>query len=352
MNIRVLLCSDDNRYIMRLAETMERTPPDTGDVFELSLFTDSKKLEATLSEPIKGKTRFDIALVDESMVDFVSPHAPVVLLFTNDGTHDGAKYNGNPSITFLDKYQRVSDITKKILLALAATRPDFGIGTGAVCAFFGPSGGSGTSTIAASFAVAAALLGIKPLFVSLEQFNSTELLFTGPQTPDKGLYDVFYAIAGGTGAIATIDAVREKDSSGVAYLNKFPMWAEVVQRTPDEIKTFIDAARGSHDIDIVVLDLGSGFAAFTETVFECANEIFVVSGTDTVSNLKLKTFLDDASNFVQDYISKTNLIYNKVSGKPTESYECKTVTYVPSIHGLAAEEYLRGLVNPLWNKQN
>ena len=359
MNIRILVASNDKEYAIRLAGILERTTPHTGDVFEIALFTDNEKLIETLADSkSSGRVRFDIALIDEEISNLVLGVIPVVLLLTEEDARNGTQYAGNSSAVYVNKYQRVSDIVKNLLLALASLRSDIGIGSGIVCAFYSPIGGSGTSTLAAAFAMELAKSGIKPLYVSFEYFNGSELMFGEDNTVPQGLYDVFYAIADGGGVTATIDAVKTSDSSGVSFLKKFPFWTEVIQRTPDEIQTFINAARSAHEIDIIVLDLGSGFASFTERALQCADEIFVVVGVDPVSDLKLKALFDEETYFFQDFLNKTSLIYNKAPTNPQKSFGCKTSMHVPHKLGVTAKdiaasagEHLRGLVNPAWKQQ-
>jgi cellulose biosynthesis protein BcsQ len=359
MNIRVLIASSDVRYITRLSDVMSQTPLDTGDVLEVSLFTDGNKLDAHLKEA--GKTlKYDIALVDEPFVSGVSKAVSVVLLLTDDSTHDGNTYADYSNVLCVFKYQRVTGIVKKMLLALAKHRKDKGIGDSIACAFYSPQGGCGTSSMAVAFCMAAVRMGVKPLYVSLEYFNGAELFFRrGVDGSGQGLYDVFYIIAKQGGVTSSIDAAKVKDSSGVAFLKKFPMWMEVAQLNPASVEVFINAARAAYEVDIVVLDAGSGFAPFAEKILSCSDEIFIVSGSDEMSEFKLKTFLDKETYFIQEHLNKCNIIYNKVSAAAlTESFGCKSVTNVPVKTGssvaaiaAAAEEHLKGLINPAWKRK-
>ncbi|MCL2356946.1 MAG: hypothetical protein FWC70_07300 [Defluviitaleaceae bacterium] len=354
MNIRILLASRDERYAMRLSDALSQSPMETGDTIETSLFTDSVKLKNYMAANEKTP-KYDVAIVDDSMLSAVSKAAPVTLLITEDISLDDLMNEVNTA-QYLFKFKRVTSIIRKMLLTLAKSRKDKGIGDSAVCAFYSPRGGVGTSSIAVAFAKASVAMGIKPLFVSLEHFNSTELFFG--EEGDKGLYDVFYVLAGKGGVTTAIDAAKNKIDD-VAVLNKFPAWLEVAQLTPESIEIFINAARAAHEIDVVILDLGNGFANFTEKVLRCADEIFIISGADEVSELKLNMLTDNETSFMHDFLSKSNLVYNKaVSTDAGKDYGCKTVTYIPPKTGAsvasvagAVETHLRGLVNPLWSKK-
>lgn len=352
MNIRVLLYSNDTRYISRLAESIERMPPETGDIFEPFVFTDPEKLKNMFNDQSEKRTSFDIALVEADALETVSAYVKNILLFTNETIQDGASHGGNTAIIYLDKYQRVSDIEKKILLAVASNRQDIGGGMARVCTFFSPAGGSGTSTVAASFAIAAAQQNVRPLYISLEHFNATEIFFSNLEETSKGLYDVFYAVARGKGITATLDAVKSKDERGVSYLTRFPSWGEVAQRTPEEIETFVAAAKSASNTDIIVIDAGSAFTHFTETIFNNSDDIFVVSNATPTSELKLNSFFSNETAIYSKHIDKMNIIFNAANTTQTNSYGCKTVTQVPHILGATVENYLRGLINPLWSRKS
>lgn len=337
---------------------MKRKNLKTGDTLKIALFTDSDKLRDSLNEKRTDskKNRFHIALIDEDIdatsLDLGNIH--VILSLTDESDRDGGLYPLIPGTNVVNiyKYQRVSGIVDKMIFEFAKRRDIDKKGSAAAYAFFSPVGGSGTSTMAAAYAMAAAKAGIKPLYVSFEYFNSTETFFNDNVGTNEGLYDVFCAIAEEGGVIATIDAIKNRDRSGVEFIKKFTMWTEVAQIKPSDIETFIEAARASHGINVVILDLGSVFAQFTEKTMECVDEIFVVADANKVSKLKLNALFNDKTFFVRDYLEKANIIYNRVTGQNTlEDYGAKSVTYVQKALGNSlgdvleiASGDLRGLI--------
>jgi len=355
--IRVLLASTDNDYITRLSDAMNRIPPTTGDVLEIALFTDVEKLKEKKEE---GKFRFHVALVDENMASLVVGWAPVLMFFTENDALDNLPHSEIPTATVVYRYQRVSDMVNKLLLAQAKKHGYEGRGSGATCAFFSPTGGSGTSTVAVAFAIAAAASGIRPLYVSFEEFNSTGAFFDDSQGLNQGLYEVFVVIAEGGGVSTTVDIVKSDDTSGVSFLKKFGMWTEVSQITPDEIETFISGARSANTVDLVVLDLGSGISSFSDRVFECVDEVFLMTDANfpSSSQLKLDILLNEKS-FFSNYIGKTNLVFNKSANKTSDTYGCKSVINIPNYKGTTIREIanmvsmnLRGLVREEWKPKN
>jgi MinD-like ATPase involved in chromosome partitioning or flagellar assembly len=191
------------------------------------------------------------------------------------------------------------------------------------------------------------------LYVSFEQLNTTEMFFhEGNAT---GLFDVFCVIAEGGGVPAAIDSAKMMDASRVAYLTKFPRWSEVIRISPEDIKCFIDAARSANEIDLVVLDFGSGFSAFTVKALECCDEAFMVSETHSMSMQKLGEIFGEKNTHISDLLDNVRLIFNKTQEAPRETHGREVAAVVPNYQGatvkdvaLLAERALRGLIKKTW----
>ena len=363
MNIRILVASDDTSYLERLKDIMGRkTLYATGDVLETAFFTDMKKLNEWLEfKPIRyDRTRYNIALIDESISNNLEhlDNIPVIFKLTADSAFDNNSKNEQSNVHKIYKYQRVSTIINKMLLTFSKLRIDEKIGDNTICAFYSPEGGCGTSTVAAAFALAAIHKGIKPLYISFEHFNSTELFFTDTTDTDQGLYDVFSTLAVGGGVSSAIDVAKVQDPSGIFFLKKFPMWTESAQVSPDEIEHFINSARTTYGTDLVILDLGNGYTQFTERALYCVDEAFVVADCSPNGRLKLNIMFDKKVSFVHEHITKTSLIYNKSESMEQDNpYGFKAITSVPVVSAstpihLASsiESYIRKLVNPEWKQ--
>ena len=363
MNIRVLLAGSDINYISRLSDIMSRTSPSMGDVLEITLFTDKDKMKATL-EGKKGvaRTKYHVALIDESMADSLGDlgqGVSVVVVLTDDTSKDGAS-GANSGFELADlciyKFQQVSSIVKKLMTAFVLKRDGTETKkTGYMCAFYSSAGGLGTSTVAAAFAMAATKAGIRPLYVSFEPFNSTEAFFQETSPTNQGLQDVFAYKQDG-GMTTAIDIMKAKDSSGVLFLKRFAMRSQIAQLDPSDVATFVEAAKGTEEIDIVVLDLGYGPIGFTERALECADEIFIIGSNHPVAQLKLADLLDKEAFIHQECLGKTHIIYNRTQ-EPKEDYGCKSVTHIPEVAGAtpaavaaSATGYVSGLVKLSWKE--
>jgi len=345
MNIRVLLASKDTNYIQRLANAISQFPSPQGTFLELEFFAEEP---STLDES-RNSGKFHIALVDESMLSLVS--APVFMILTDDDTLNDKPYGQLSAAIYLYKYQQVMGIVRSIILAQAR-----------VCAFFSPTGGSGTSTVAMAFAMAAADVGVKPLYVSFEYFNSTELFFNDTGDTHPGLYDVFGAIAEGSAVTTAIDTAKVKDdATGIYYLKRFGTLMELEHIQLSAMEIFIYAIRVANDIDLVILDLGSGFTPLAKGALRYVDEIYVVADLHDASILKLKMLFDECSSFFKTYIGQAHLIYNNRSGleSPNNNFRCKSLTLCEKqsegIHidkAKSLKKDLKMLIDPTWNRDN
>ena len=349
MVIKLLLASNDEKYILRLKDAISLTTLPTGDVIEISMFTDKSNLKEVRD---KASSRFHIALVDEELAFILEDFVPNILILTDEGHLDDTVHKEISNALWIYKYQRVSTLLNKVLFAQSKNFGHKVFGQSVVCSFYSPSGGVGTSTVAASFALAASKLGIRPLYVSFEHFNSTEVFFKDSYNNEYGLYNVFYSIAKNEDVRTAIDTAKTKDHNNISFLKKFDMLEEVSKIQADEMESFIEAARSANEIDVVIVDLGSGFNQFNERAFEFSDEIFLISN-DTASSLEKLSILFDENFLFGKFREKTNLIFNKVMMKQNLVYGCKSSLHIPNYGKnndvvVQASEILRGAVKEEW----
>jgi len=337
MNIRVLLAGSDMNYISRLSDIMSRTSAGKDYVLEVTIFTNRDKMKATL-EGKKGATRtkYDIALVDESMVDILHENGEfsTLVVLTDDSNKEGII--GENSELCVYKFQQVSEIVKKFMSAFTGESNNRNCH---ICVFYSDIGGAGTSTMAVAFAMAAVKEGKRPLYVSFEKVSSTEAFFKDNNIT-QGLSDVF-ACKKDDEMKTAINSMKARDASGVYFLKSFSSESSKSSIEPTSLTMFLDSVQATEDIDMLVLDLGVG----GQSCLDRANGIFVVTGNGQIAQMKLAKMFDK-----YEYLSKTYLICNRTQDSNND-YGCKSLTNIPAVMGGSASAvsasitgYVSGLV--------
>jgi len=340
MNIRVLLAGSDMNYISRLSDIISRTSAGKDNVLEVTIFTNRDKLKATL-EGKKGATRtkYHIALVDESLVDILHENGEfsTLVVLTDDSNKDGTI--GENSELCVYKFQQVSEIVKKFMSAFTGENKNNHCHT---CVFYSDIGGVGTSTVAVAFAMAAVKEGKRPLYVSFENISSTEAFFKDNNIT-QGLSDVF-ACKKDDDMKSAINTTKAQDASGVYFLKPFSSESpttKISQVESASMTMFIDSVQAIEDIDMLVLDLGAGW----QGCLDRADGIFIVSSNGQIAQMKLAQMLDK-----YEHLSKTYLVCNRGQDSNND-YGCKSLTHIPSVMGGSASAvaasitgYVSGLV--------
>ncbi|MCL2016322.1 MAG: hypothetical protein FWG68_08780 [Defluviitaleaceae bacterium] len=347
MTIRCLLASSDKTYIQRLAAGLEKTATPSGDALEIVLFTDSEKMADALKSD-SGK--FHAAIVDEILAETAAKHVPIILALTDDNAKDGTK---DENLLYVYKYQQISTIVRKLVMAQTSKRTHEGKGNGVICAFFSVAGGSGATTLSVAFALAAVKLGLRPLYVSFEHFNTTELFFRDTAASDQRLDDIFYIVAEGGGVATAIDVAKAVDSTGVAFLKPFATWTEIDQLQPNDIDIFIDATRSVKDSDLTILDMDSGVNPISKKILAAADEIFIITDSHALAHAKLRTLF--AQN-TPAHLKNATLIVNKNDGTtPFTDDLTKSKIFVPKVptpSPAALEQYLQPLLKNYKRQQS
>ena len=353
MNIRVLLAGSDMNYISRLSDIMSRTSAGKDNVLEVTIFTNRDKLKATL-EGKKGATRtkYHIALVDESLVDVLHENGEftTLVVLTDDSNKDGAMGEGSEVCVY--KFQQVSEIVKKFMYAFTGEIKDSS--NCKTCVFYSDIGGVGTSTVAVAFAMAAAKEGKRPLYVSFEKVSSTEA-FLRDNNISQGLSEVF-ACQKEEDMKNKINIIKAQDASGVHFLKPFTSANSVSgnatktsqaqsQMESTSMTMFIDAVQACEDIDMLVLDLGVGWLGCLDR----ADGIFIVSSNGQIAQMKLAQMFDK-----YEHRNKTYLICNR-GQDANNDYGCKSLTHIPAVMGGSASAvsasitgYVSGLVQAVF----
>ena len=290
MKIQLLIALNDRDYAEHLSGEISGHYADS---FEVALCSDTERLSSVLLS-----RRFDVALFDTAFIklaDLSRVRLPLVLFSDYDSYDDD--YN---DVKAIKKYQRISKLTSSIMGEFAEITPEMrGIESGKarIAAFWSPSGGSGKTTAAVSYAIRKASEGKKTLYLDLEAFSSVDMLFE-----DKGesISSIFGKLESNLPLL--IQSIRQEDKEfGIYYFGKPGNYDDLDVLESDGIEKLVRAC--SEVCDILVVDLSSSYNEKIRYILESADEVFAVVDGSKASENKWQQFV-----FQHD-------LYEKIRGK-------------------------------------
>lgn len=226
--------------------------------------------------------------------------------------------------TAICKFQKAELIYKQVLSIFydntsAITRSFMDeSGGNKVIAFLSPSGGTGSSTVAAACATSFAKKGKKVLYLNLERFGDSTIFFHAEGKGDFG--DIIYAIKSKKGNLyLKLESIVKQDSSGVFFYSPTKMALDMAELNSGEICKLISDIKKFCDYDYIILD--SDFwleKSALKVLKECNNIVFVSDGSD-ISNTKLERAIASLSVLEQQnemkLLIRSGILYNRFSSQ-------------------------------------
>jgi len=246
-------------------------------------FTSRKQaLEAAAREKI------DVFLADNALeVDPKELPAKCGLAYLVDSPEVHLE-NGVPAIC---RFQRTELLYKSILgvfsdaLGEASVRNLYS-GNTKVLMFSSPCGGTGTSTLAAACAAHFALAGKRSLYLSLEDFGSSDLYFSGEGASDMS--DVVYAVKRRRGSLPIkLESCVRRDKCGVCYFSTAKVALDMLELSDLDRQELVSVLAESGGYDIIVIDMSFDLRKETRELFRQAHALVWVSDGMAGANLKI-----------------------------------------------------------------
>lgn len=222
------------------------------------------------------------------------------------------------------KFQKAELIYKEILgiyAEITSSSKSYKIeqgGTASVIAFMPVSGGVGSSSMAASCAMALVRKGKKVLYLNLEQTGSTSLYFQGEGQFD--LNDIIYSIKSKRSNLALkLESSVKVDSTGVSFYESPKIALDIVALTEEDLQQLIKELAVTTSYEYIIIDIDFSFDSKSMEIINQARSVVLVSDGSEVSNCKLERTvtalkaMDEGGN--GRILSKFMLLYNKFSSK-------------------------------------
>lgn len=343
MKIKLAILERDTGYLNRFVSVFSTK---YADKFEIYSFTDK-----TVAIPALADSKIDV-LVASDVFEIDASKLPRRCGFAYfvDST-DIDTVNDQRTIC---RFQRADLIYKQILSIYSEHAGTY---TGLklhdsnckLFAFASPSGGVGSSTLAAACAMHFAAGGRKTLYLNLEKFGSSNDFFSGEGQFDMG--DLIYTLKSRKANLAMkLESCVRQDRSGVFYFAPTKLALDMMELTAEEIQRMLAEIKLTGSYEYIILDTDFSLEQSQLEVWHQINALVLVGDGSRISNTKMARACEalGVKEEAEDLplLERTVLAYNKFSsktGKTIENLDLKTIGGAPRYEHAAVEQILAQL---------
>lgn len=312
MKIKLAILEKDQNYLNRLVATFNIKYPDK---FEMYSFTNMNMAVSSLET-----SKIDVFVVDSSFeIDTEAlPKRCGFAYFVDSPDID--TINNQRTIC---RFQKADLIYRQILSIYSENAGNLsGIKLGdessKIIAFTSPSGGVGTSTVAAACALHFAAGGKKTLYLNFEKFGSPDVFFSGEGQFDMS--DIIFALKSKKANLAMkLESCVKQDFSGVYFFSQSKVALDMLEMKSDEIIRLINEIKISGTYDYIILDLDFSMDKETRKILSQALSIVWVGDGTEISNVKIsRAYMALSIKENNEEVSLANrlaLVYNRFSSK-------------------------------------
>lgn len=318
MKIKLAILEKDKSYIDRIVAVFETK---YADKFEVYSFTNAEIALATIKD-----TKINVFVAGDTFeIDFTKLPSYCGFAYLVDSA-DIDSFNNQQAIC---KFQKVDLIYKQILSVFSEHAGGItSIKTDdencRVIAFGSPSGGVGSSTMAAACAIHFAKAGKKTLYLNLENFGSSDVFFTAEGQYDMS--DIIFALKSKKANLPLkLESCVKCDKHGVYFYSQPKVALDMMELGTEEILRLISELRLAGSYDVIVLDMQFGLDKSRLDIYKKCNSIIMIGDGSENSNAKLYRAVN-ALNIMEQgadmqLSSRMLLLYNKFSNKTSKAIE-------------------------------
>lgn len=343
MKIKVAILEKDQNYLNRIVSVFSTK---YADKFEIYSFTDLEvamlHLESAKIDVFVANDMFDIDVTQ-------LPKRCGFAYFVDAA--DIAMENDQRAIC---KFQKAELIYKQILSIYSEkTGSISGLNLGddstKILVFTSPSGGTGTSTMAASSAIHFAAQGKKILYLNIEKFGSSDVFFNAEGQFDMS--DIVFALKGKKANLGLkFESCVKQDKTGVCFYSQSKIALDMLELNSEDILRFVSEVKLTGSYDYIVLDMDYALDRECLKVWHQAHAVVWVGDGSEISNTKIYRAFKALSIIEQNaelpLMNRINLIYNKFSNKtskPIEESGLKGIGGAPRYEHATTEQVLKQL---------
>lgn len=340
MKIKLAILEKDTNYLNRIVAAFSTK---YSDKLEIYSFTDYKVALSNLDN-----TKIDILLATEAFeVDITQLPKRCGFAYLVDS----ADIDMVREQMAICKFQKADLIYKQILSLYSENTANIsGIKLDnegcKIISFMSISGGTGSSTMAAAFALACAARGKKALYLNLESFGSSDIFFTAEGQFDMS--DIIYALKSKKANLALkLESCIRQDASGVYFFSQPKIALDLMELGTEEILRLISELSMSGAYEYIIVDMDFGLEKKFMDVYKQMHNIVIVGDGSEISNIKIirayeaLTMLEQGADI--SITNRMSVIYNKFSnktGQVLENIGLKSLSGAPRFEHATAKQVI------------
>lgn len=333
MKIKLAILENDQSYLNRIVSVFNTKYSEN---FEIYSFTN---MEIAL-EAIENN-RINVLIADDEF-DIDADKLPARCGFAYFVESAGIEQIKDQAA--ICKFQKVELIYKQILSIYSekagnVSEIKLGEDTCKIIAFTSASGGSGSSSVAASCAAHHAKKGMKTLYLNFEVLGSSDIFFSGEGQFDMS--DIIFSIKSQkTNLAIKLESCVKQDASGVYFYSQPKIALDMMELNEEEIIRLISDVRIAGTYNYIILDLNFSLNNSTRKILRQAHTVVLVGDGSENSNNKMNNAYLALSmleaNEEQPLVNRISILYNKFSNKTSQVLE---IDGVKSIGGAPRYEH-------------
>lgn len=315
MRIKLAILEKDVGYLNRIVAVFNQKYSEKVQVYS---FTDADVAYQTIRD-----TKIDVFIANDIFeIDTKKIPARCGFAYFVD-SQDIDMLNNQRTIC---KFQKVDLIYKQILSIYSENAENI---TGLkitdddckLIAFCSPSGGSGSSTIAAASAIHYAVLGKKTLYLNLEKFGSSDTFFTSEGQFDMS--DIIFALKSKKANLGMkLESCVKQDKSGVYFFSAAKQSLDMLELKQDEIMRLISELQLVGSYEYIIADLDFCMNKDFINLLQKFHSIVLTGTGSEISNNKIYRLYNSLMlmdrNEDSSILNRISILYNKFSNKTSK----------------------------------
>lgn len=293
--LSIAIVTADESYVRTFSEALRKDK----DIV-ISSFSSSKKL-------MDSNMFFQIIFADEAVFEEGLVSRCISLIMLSEDVENAKETEG---VKCIDKYKRVDSLYRFALSDYAEKKQkSLDSKRAYVKAVYSPAGGCGVSTIALTLAFRAARLGLKTLYLNLEDVPTQGFLIQD-EAGAKGISALAAALDEKIDMNAKIGSLLQKKEEDLYCFGGWENLSDVRAMNAEDIEKLITVLSDNGNFDFIVIDMENSLTDKTIKIFDLADEILMVSTDADTALYKMNALL--SNQFIANsFLRKIKVVVNK-----------------------------------------